>query len=78
MLLNSVTSNIFASVVGCVVGIVILGFGRAHNMSRFMNSRGRYTEWPLVSANAALTWLAAVSWALGITNFYFVAKELAR
>lgn len=74
----AVVSNVIAAGVGCIAGIVILGLGRAHNMARFMNSGGRFIEWPLVSANTALTWLAAAAWAMGIFNFYFVAKELAR
>ena len=71
-------ANLAATAIGCFAGTLTLGLGRADNMSRFMNSGGRYIEWPAISADRALNVLFIAGWLLGMVNFVFVAKELSR
>jgi len=71
-------SNIVATILGCFGGIVLLGLGRANNLARFMDSGGRYVEWPILKADSVLNLLYATGWTVGMINFGFVALELSR
>lgn len=74
----SFSGNVIAAILGCVVGVVVLGFGRANNLSRFMSSGGRYVEWSPIGADRLLTWTSAAAWVVGIVNIFYVAWELSR
>lgn len=70
--------NLAAAFIGCIAGVIVLGFGRANNLTRFMNSGGRYTEWSPFGADQILTGSSIAAWVVGMVNFYFVALELSR
>ena len=38
----------------------------------------RYTDWPVLSARRAVTWITVASWTLGAVHLFFWAAELTR
>ena len=72
---GGMTFNYHAGGLGLFLSVIFLGLARGKE-SR-LRATGRYSDWRIRSS--ALTfWVFLSTWAFGIANVYFVAKEWTR
>lgn len=74
--IGTFSSNLFAALLGLLASVVLLGLSRARDARR--RADGRFTDWGLVSSASCMSLLTLASWAIGVANVFFVAKELTR
>ncbi|MFM9112884.1 MAG: hypothetical protein ACKOPB_06505 [Actinomycetota bacterium] len=69
-------ANILAAILGLLISVLLLGVSRAREAR--LRADGRFTDWGLVGAGSFMNLATLGSWALGVANVFFVAKELTR
>ena len=69
-------ANALAAVSGLFISVVLLGIARAREAKR--RADGRFTDWGFIGAGSFMSLATLASWALGVANVFFVAKEFTR
>jgi hypothetical protein len=69
------TMNKVAAVIGLFGSVLLLGMARSKEVR--LKSTGRFSDWS-ISSTTITTAVFASTWALGVLNVFFVAKEWSR
>ena len=69
------TMNKVAAVLGLFGSVLLLGMARSKEVR--LKSTGRFSDWS-ISSTTITTAVFASTWALGVLNVFFVAKEWSR